>query len=69
LGINEGYLREEDKEEWEGLVEGSHFGFRISEFLKERGGGNWKNCFGETITEHCYCWEFWAWGPGNRKDY
>jgi hypothetical protein len=48
LGINEGDLREEDKEEGEDLEEGAHFCLRISEFLKDRGGGgNWENCFGE----------------------
>jgi hypothetical protein len=35
LGINEGDLRQEDKD----LEEGSYFCLRISEFLKERGGG------------------------------
>jgi hypothetical protein len=48
-------LRKEDKKEGEDLEEASHFCFRISEryrifvlkFLKDRGGGNWKNCFGE----------------------
>jgi hypothetical protein len=34
LGINEGDLREEDKEEGEDLEEGSYFCLRISEFLK-----------------------------------
>jgi hypothetical protein len=38
LGINDGDLRDEDKEEGEDLEEGSHLCFRISEFLKYRGG-------------------------------
>jgi hypothetical protein len=45
LGINEGDLREEDKEEGEDLEEDLIF---VLGFLKDRGGGgNWKNCFGE----------------------
>jgi hypothetical protein len=69
-GINEGDLREEDKEEGVDFEEGSNFSLRISEFLKGRGGGggNWRNGFWEALTEHYYCWEFWAQRPGNRKD-
>jgi hypothetical protein len=36
LGINEGDLKEEDKEEGEDLEEGSYFCLRISEFQKGR---------------------------------
>jgi hypothetical protein len=57
LGINEGDLREEDKKEGEELEEGSYFCLRISEFLKERGGGggNWRNGFWEALTGHSCC--------------
>jgi hypothetical protein len=48
LGINEGDLRDHDKNEGEDLEEGSYLSLRIYEFLEERGrGGNWRNDFGE----------------------
>jgi hypothetical protein len=52
LGINEWDLREEDKEEGRTQKRDLIFCFRISEFLKDRGGGvNWKNCFGEVSQD------------------
>jgi hypothetical protein len=62
-----GDLREEDKKEGEDLEEGSYFLFGISEFLRGR-RRKLEEWFWEALIGHCCCWEFWAWGPGNRKD-
>jgi hypothetical protein len=62
--------REEDKEEGRGLGRGLiFFGFgKIMEEGEEE-EENWENSlFWGTLTGHCCFWEFWAQGPGNRKD-
>jgi hypothetical protein len=41
------------------------------EILKERGKKEEvgrTDVFGELSEVHCYCWELWARGSGNRKD-
>jgi hypothetical protein len=63
-------LREEDKEERRGLGEGVSFlDWKFLQEVKEGGGGKLgEQIILETLTGHCCCWEFWARGPGNRKD-
>jgi len=68
-GINEGDLREEDKEERGGHGEGSHFALEISTRGEGRAGGKLgEQSILETLIRHYYCWEFWARGQGNHKD-
>jgi hypothetical protein len=69
LIINEGDLREEDKEEGEDLEKDHYLCLRISELQKRERRRKLEEWFWGALTGHWCCWEFWAWGSGNRKDF